>query len=73
MPRLECPKKFKEKLEYLCQKKTMQKWIGHLAMMSNIVSNLIVFKVFGSEHEYIVVVDGGFVRDKNSVTYTIHI
>jgi hypothetical protein len=31
----------------------MQKWIGHVAMMSNKISNLIVFEIFDSEHEYL--------------------
>ena len=31
----------------------MQKWIGHVAMMSNIISNLIFFEIFDSEHEYL--------------------
>jgi hypothetical protein len=29
----------------------MQKWIGHVPMMSNIISNLIVFEIFAYEHE----------------------
>ena len=29
----------------------MQKWIGHVAMISNKISNLTVFKIFDSEHE----------------------
>ena len=31
----------------------MQKWIGHVAMMSNKISNLIVFEIFATEHEYL--------------------
>ena len=31
----------------------MQKWTGHVQMMSNIISNLIVFEIFASDHEYL--------------------
>ena len=31
----------------------MPKWTGHIQMMSNIISNLIVFEIFASEHEYL--------------------
>jgi len=31
----------------------MQKWIVHVAMMSNRISNLIVFEIFATEHEYL--------------------
>ena len=27
--------------------------LGHVAMMSNIISNLIIFEIFSSEHEYL--------------------
>jgi hypothetical protein len=33
----------------------MQKWMGYVSMMSNIMSNVIIIEIFSSDHEYLCV------------------